>query len=289
MSSRCRSSLALVLLAAAGCRQGPRAVAQAAPWDVAPTPPPPPSVPARPAVLRVCADPNNLPFSNQRREGFENRIAALIARDFGARLEYTWLPQRRGFIRNTLKAKRCDVVVGVPAGYELAATTAPYYRSTYVFVYRADRGLDIRSFDDSALRHVKIGVPLVGDDGANPPPAHALAARGITQNVVGYTVYGDYRTEAPPARLIHAVAHGDIDVAIAWGPLAGYFARREGVPLKVVPVSPQVDLPNLPFVFDIAMGVRRGETVFQAALDSLIRRERPAIDRILSEYGVPRT
>ena len=289
MSLRCRSSALALLLAAVACRHEPKAVAASAPWDIPLPPPPPPSVPARPAVLRVCADPNNLPFSNARREGFENRIAALVARDLGSRLEYTWLPQRRGFIRNTLKAKRCDLVVGLPSAFELAATTAPYYRSSYVFVYRADRGLHITSFDDSTLRHVRIGVPLIGDDGANPPPAHALAARGITRNVRGYPVYGDYATDSPPARLIHAVASGEIDVAIAWGPLAGYFAPREGVPLRVVPVSPQIDLPYLPFVFDIAMGVRRGETVFQASLDSVIVRERPAIDRILAQYGVPRT
>src|SRR5437868_2265902 len=110
--------------------------------------------PAEPRVLRICADPNNLPFSNARREGFENRIAALVARDLQARLEYTWMPQRRGFFRNTLKAGRCDVVVGVPSAFELAATTSPYYRSTYVFVSRSDRRLDIRSLDDSLLRHV---------------------------------------------------------------------------------------------------------------------------------------
>src|SRR5581483_8068662 len=140
--------------------------------------------------LRVCADPNNLPFSNQRLEGFENKIAGLLARDLNAEVEYTWWAQRRGFIRNTLKARACDVVMGVPSGFEMAQTTAPYYRSTYVFVYRQDSGLKVGSFDDPVLHKVKIGVQVIGDDGANAPPAHALSNRGIVGNVRGYTVYG---------------------------------------------------------------------------------------------------
>jgi ABC-type amino acid transport substrate-binding protein len=130
----------------------------------------------RPAgVLRVCADPNNLPFSNERGEGFENKLAEMLAADLGAELRYTWWAQRRGFFRNTLRAGSCDVVLGVPAGFELALTTSPYYRSTYAFVSRKDRHLGVRSFDDEALRRLKVGVQLVGDDGANTPPAHALA------------------------------------------------------------------------------------------------------------------
>jgi mxaJ protein len=241
----------------------------------------------RPAgVLRVCADPNNLPFSNERGEGFENRIAELLAADLHERLEYTWWAQRRGFFRNTLKAGVCDVVLGVPSSFELAATTAPYYRSTYVFVYRKGK-LSVASFDDPVLRDVKVGVQLVGDDGANTPPAHALTARGIIENVRGYTLYGDYREPNPPARILDAVAKGDVDVAVVWGPLAGYFARRERVPLAVVPVSPQFDLPFLPFVYDISMGVRRGDEELRQQLDDFLQRRRPDIERILDEYGVP--
>src|SRR5207253_1835343 len=147
-----------------------------------------------------------LPFSNRRLEGFENRIGALIARELGAKVSYTWWAQRRGFFRNTLKAGLCDVVLGVPAGFEMAATTRPYYRSTYVFVTRRGRGLDVRSFDDASLRRLKIGVPLAGNDYANPPPAHALSRRGIVDNVVGYTLYGDYAAANPPARIVEAVA-----------------------------------------------------------------------------------
>jgi mxaJ protein len=242
----------------------------------------------RPAgVLRVCADPNNLPFSNERGEGFENKIAELLAADLHERLEYTWWAQRRGFFRNTLRAGACDVVLGVPSSFELAATTAPYYRSTYVFVYRKGKGLSVASFDDPVLREVKVGVQLVGDDGANTPPAHALAARGVTGNLRGYTLYGDYKEPNPPARIVDAVAKGEVDVGVVWGPLAGYFARRQRVPLAVVPVSPQFDLPFLPFVYDISMGVRRGDEDLRQQLDAFLQRRRPEIERILDDYGVP--
>ncbi|HEV2763980.1 MAG TPA: substrate-binding domain-containing protein [Pyrinomonadaceae bacterium] len=243
---------------------------------------------SEPRVLRVCADPNNLPFSNERGEGFENKIARLLADDMRAELRYTWWAQRRGFFRNTLRAGACDVVVGVPASFELALTTSPYYRSSYVFVYRKDKKLGLASFDDPALRRLKIGVQIIGDDGANAPPVHALAARGVVENVRGYTVYGDYSEESPPARVVEAAARGEVDVAVAWGPLAGYFARKTRVPLEVVPVSPQIDLPYLPFVFDISMGVRRGDDALRERLEDFLRRRRPDIERILDDYGVPR-
>src|SRR5436190_22081100 len=172
--------------------------------------------------LRVCADPNNLPFSNKQLEGFENKIADLVGRDLHASIAYTWWAQRRGFVRNTIGSGTCDVLMGVPTRFERTLVTRPYYRSSYVFVTRRDRRLAIRSFDDRALRQVRVGVQLIGDDGGNSPPAHALAARHIVANVVGYTVYGDYLEPNPPARIVKAVAHGDVDVAIVWGPLAGY-------------------------------------------------------------------
>jgi mxaJ protein len=238
--------------------------------------------------LRVCADPNNLPFSNEREEGFENRLAELVAAEMGAVVRYTWWAQRRGFIRNTLRAHACDVVIGVPTSYELVLATQPYYRSTYVFLYRADRGIDVRSFDDDVLRRVKVGVHVIGDDYANPPPAHALASRGVVQNVVGYSIYGDYSTPDPPARLVDAVANGEVDVASIWGPFAGYFARRHAAKLEIVPVSPEIDLPFLPFVFDIGMGVRRDDQALKDELDEILERKADAIDALLAEYGVPR-
>lgn len=249
---------------------------------------PSPQIPRAQNALRVCADPNNLPFSNQKQEGFENKLADLIANEMKVPVEYTWWAQRRGFFRNTLKAGECDVVMGVPSSLEMALTTSPYYRSTYVFVYRKDKHIDIHSFDDPALHTLKIGVQMIGDDFANAPPAHALTKRGIINNVAGYMVYGDYKEANPPARIIDAVADGKIDVAIAWGPLAGYFAKRERVPLEIVPVSPQIDQPFLPFVYDISLGVRRGDQQFKEELEQILERKRPEIENLLDEYGVPR-
>jgi mxaJ protein len=248
-----------------------------------------PGAQAEPArELRVCSDPNNLPFSNEREEGFENRIAELLARELDARLAYTWWPQRRAFLRSTLRAGECDLVMAIPSSFEMALPTRPYYRSTYVFVTRADRALDIRSFDDPRLRELRVGVHLIGDDGANTPPVHALSNRGAIHNLVGFRIFGDYSEENPPARLIEAVASGDVDVAVAWGPLAGYFAPRQEAELRIVPVSPQIDLPFLPMVYDISLGVRREDTVFVRELEEIMERRREEIDRILGEYGVPR-
>jgi mxaJ protein len=245
-----------------------------------------PESPSR--TLRVCADPNNLPFSNQRLQGFENELAALVAREMGATVRYTWWAQRRGFIRNTLNARMCDVVMGVPSSFELALVTRPYYRSTYVFLSRRDRRLGVRSFDDPVLKKLKIGVQIIGDDYANAPPAHAFARRGIVGNLIGYTVYGDYREDSPPARIVRAVAAGEVDLAVVWGPLAGYFAPRQRVPLDMVPVSPQIDLPFLPFVYDISLAVRRNDPQLQAELDGILQKKRPEIEAILDRFGVPR-
>ncbi|HEV7509165.1 MAG TPA: substrate-binding domain-containing protein [Thermoanaerobaculia bacterium] len=236
----------------------------------------------------MCADPNNLPYSNRRLEGFENRLAEMVARDLHATVRYTWWPQHRGFIRNTLKAGTCDVLMGLPSSVELAWTTRPYYRSTYVFVSRRDRGITVRSFDDPALRRLRVGVQMIGDDGTNSPPAHALANRGVTRNVAGYSVYADYSQPNPPARIVEAVARGDVDVAVVWGPLAGYFAPRQGVPLALVPVSPQIDRPFLPFVFDVSMATRRGDDRRHAELESFLERRQPEIDALLNRYGIPR-
>jgi quinoprotein dehydrogenase-associated probable ABC transporter substrate-binding protein len=237
--------------------------------------------------LRICSDPNNLPFSNQRREGFENRIAELIGQELGATVHYTWWPQRRGFIRNTLAAHKCDLVMGITTGAERVLTTRPYYRSSYVFVYRKDGHLNVRSLDDPALRKLRIGVQLIGDDYANTPPVHALSRRGIVGNLVGYSVFGDYSQENPPARIIDAVVARDVDLAIAWGPLAGYFAKHAPAQLVVVPVSPAVDPPMLRFTFDISLAVRPGDQSFKQELEAVLDTKQSAIAHILSQYGVP--
>jgi quinoprotein dehydrogenase-associated probable ABC transporter substrate-binding protein len=245
------------------------------------------SAPHSSRELRVCSDPNNLPFSNQRQEGFENRLAELIAKEEGATLRYTWWPQRRGFIRNTLAAGKCDVIMGMTTGAERVLTTRPYYRSTYVFVSRKDRNLKITSLDDPVLRTVKIGVQLVGDDYANTPPVHALSRRGITGNLVGYSVFGDYSQQNPPARVIDAVVARDVDLAVAWGPLAGYFAKRSAVPLVITPVSPEIDPPGLRFSFDISLAVRPGDVERKQELERVLDQRKKEVDRILADYGVP--
>jgi mxaJ protein len=238
-------------------------------------------------TLRVCADPNNLPFSNRAGAGFENRIAELLAADRDERLAYTWWPQRRGFVRNTLGAGSCDVVIGVPRGFEPVTTTRPYYRSTYVFVSRQDRALSLRSFDDPRLHQLRIGVQMIGDDASNTPPAHALGRRGITRNVVGYPVYGDYARPHPLSAIVSAVERGDVDTAVVWGPTAGYFAGRSGEPLELTAVLPDGD-DAAPFMFDISMGVRHGDVGRQAELDEFLTRRRADVDAILDSYGVPR-
>jgi quinoprotein dehydrogenase-associated probable ABC transporter substrate-binding protein len=238
-------------------------------------------------TLRVCGDPNNLPFSNERREGFENRIAAVLAGELHVRLAYAWAPEWRGFIRKGLGAGRCDVIMGIPAESDRVLPTRPYYTSTYVFLSRRDRHLDIRSLDDPRLRRLRIGIHFIGDDYMNPPPAHALARRGIVRNIVGYSIYGDYSRPNPPSDLVRAVARGDVDLAIVWGPFAGYFGSREGVPLRIEPVAPAVDPPGLRYTFAIAMGVRREDTTLRARLDSAVARRRPEIERILRAYRIP--
>ena len=238
--------------------------------------------------LRVCADPNNLPFSNARGEGFENRIAEVLAGELGARVRYTWWAQRRGFLRNTLTARACDVVLGLPQGLERVALTRPYYRSIYVFAWRRADGPAVHSLDDPALRAVRVGVQLIGAEASNTPPAHALARRGIVDNVRGYTVYGDYAHPLPAAGVLTALARREVDVAIAWGPLAGWLASRLDVPLELAPVAPAVDRSGLPFVFAIAAGVRPDDGELRARLDRALQARRADIDAILDAYHVPR-
>jgi quinoprotein dehydrogenase-associated probable ABC transporter substrate-binding protein len=239
------------------------------------------------APLRVCADPDNLPFSNRKLEGFENKIAELVARDLGATAAYTWWGQRRGFIRNTMNATleegRCDVVIGAPEKYDLVRTTKPYYRSTYAFVYPKGKGLAITSLDDPALATLKIGVHLLGDDYTNPPPVPELAKRGIVDNVVGFSTF--YSAANPPSAIIDAVAKGRVDIAIVWGPVAGYFAARQRVPMQVVAVPSGPG--DLPFAFDISMGVKRGNEDLRTRLEQVLTRRQAEITQILKDYGVP--
>jgi mxaJ protein len=239
------------------------------------------------SALRVCADPNNLPFSNVQGEGFENRLAEVLAADMQAELHYVWFAQRRGFIRNTLNAGLCDVVMGVPTGLEVVETTRPYYRSTYVFVTRAEDGPLASSLDDAVLRSLRIGVHLIGDDYSNPPPVHALARRGLVRNVSGYSIYGNYADANPPGRLVEAVANRSVDVAIVWGPLGGFFADTQPVALRVEPLSPESDGTDLPFTFEISMAVRKGDPGLLNRLQRFLDKRQTEVDQILRAYRVP--
>jgi mxaJ protein len=230
--------------------------------------------------LRVCADPENPPFSTRDQAGFENRIAALVAQALDTTVSYYWWPQRRGFIRNTLDAHACDVVIGVPADTDGVLTTAPYYRAGYVFAYRADRVRDLRSYDDPRLPELQVGLPLVLDDQAATPPAHSLARRGILDNVIGYPPIGQ---GSVAERMMRALADGTLDVAILWAPEAAWFARQQTFDVTLVPA---VDGSSQVQSFPIAMAVRKDDQQLHDALAEALARRRPEIDAILRDYGL---
>jgi len=239
------------------------------------------------APLRVCADPNNMPYSNRAQQGFENRLATMVARELHRPLAYYWFPQRRAFVRETLDAGQCDLIMGVPRQYGRVLPTRAYYSSSYAFVSRADRQLEIRSLDDPRLRTLTIGIQITGDDYENPPAAQALAARHIVNNVRGFSVYGDYSRPDPQRAIVDAVARSEVDLAIVWGPQAGFFAKHEPVKLRVDPIAAHRDGAALSFAFDIAMGVRRDAVALRDQLDDVIARDLPQIHQLLAEYRVP--
>src|SRR6266699_419773 len=240
-----------------------------------------------PSDLRVCADPYDMPFSNNQEEGFENKIAHVVARDLNATVTNYWWPSRRGVLRNSILGGFCDVMIQAPVGLDPVATTRAYYRSSYYFVYRADRGLRVTSLDDTILKHLKIGVNIIGYDYTNTPPAHALGARGI----VGLVGFGNFLNADPkadhPEDIVEAVARDSINLAIVWGPKAGYWVKRAAVPLTMVPLPDSDAVSGVPFAFDMAMGVRHRDRELKAQLDSVIERRRADIVAILNEYSVP--
>jgi mxaJ protein len=238
-------------------------------------------------TLTACADPNNLPFSNRAGQGFENRLASMIASDLDAKLDYVWWAQRRGYVRNTLNEAKCDFWPGIASNVEMVATTRPYYRSTYMFVSRHDANLKGLTLDDPRLKRLKIGVQMVGNDASNTPPAHALAERGVIGNVRGYMIYGDYRRPNPPAAVVEAVERGDVDVALVWGPLAGFFAAKSPVPLRLEPVTPWFADQQWPMQFDVSVGVRKDDQKLLKAIDRVLVRRKIDIGRLLAAYRVP--
>ena len=234
---------------------------------------------AQSPTLRVCGDPDNLPYSNERLEGFENRIAAVVAAELGATPVYAWWPHQRGLVRNTIDAGTCDVIFGVPEGLDFVLWTKPYYRSSYVLAYRADRGYDFRSLDAPALRQLRIGVHV------NTPPEESLARRGLLDNVATYSLFFDPRGDRDrPRKLLDDLVAGTLDVAVAWGPLAGHAARTSDAQLELAPLA---DEPGVPLSFDISMGVAKGNEALKGRLEAAIDRRRAEILAILDEYGVP--
>ncbi len=236
-------------------------------------------------TLRICADPNNLPFSNDQQQGFENGLARMIADDLGMQIAYTWFPQRGAFFRKTVGAGQCDVVMGVPEEMKNLEMTKPYYRSSYVFVARKDRGLIIHSLDDPRLDKLRIGVQVLGDSDRGSPPAQALIQRGIVDNLVAFNIFGNLNDTNAPANLIKAVDDGIVDIAVAWGPMAGYFARRAKHPLEVTSIDSGGSA--IPLAFDIAIGVRRGDAALKQQLELELAKRQAQIDDLLRNYDVP--
>jgi mxaJ protein len=253
----------------------------------------PPARAAEQKPLRVCADPDNLPFSNSKGQGFENKLAALVADRLGEKLSYTWWPWQRGRMRRALRAGLCDVVIGVPGEIGGVAATRPYYWSSYVVVSRADRRLGIASIKDHRLRHLRIGVEEIHGNRFYTPPARILAEEGLADHLAAYPIESPANT-GQRGRIIADVARGTIDVAALWGPVGGYFARQSRVPLRIVPIGDYEEFSTrklhfglAAFQFDIAMGVRPGDEALRRTLDRLIAREQPQITALLQRFGVP--
>jgi quinoprotein dehydrogenase-associated probable ABC transporter substrate-binding protein len=240
--------------------------------------------PLTPGLLRVCADPENMPFSNQKGEGLENKVAELLARTWNSRLEYVWWAAPRGLSR-MLNGQYCDVLIQAPAGYELAGVTRPYYRTGYVIVTRRDRGLDIRSLDDPRLKTLKIGVHVYANDAENSPPAMALSAHGVVGNLVGFgTVY--LGGQDHPEDIVKAVVDGKVDLAIVWGPIAGYYAKQLGADLVLTPLEDD-SVSGIPFQFSMGMATRRRERALRDSLQQFLDANGPALRAILQDFGVP--
>jgi quinoprotein dehydrogenase-associated probable ABC transporter substrate-binding protein len=234
-----------------------------------------------PKTLRVCADPNNLPFSNDKGEGFENRIAEFLAKKLGKDLAYTFYPGATGFVRNTLNAHLCDVILGMPQGNDLVQTTNPYYRTTYAIVTRAGSELDdVKTLDDPRLKEKPHRIGLV----ANTPPGNVLAMNGLMASVKPYALMVDTRVESSGAAMMHDLEKGEIDVALLWGPIAGYYARHSSVKLNVTPLP---ETSGARAAFRIGFGVRHSDQNWKRELNTLIAQNKIELERILRDYGVP--
>jgi quinoprotein dehydrogenase-associated probable ABC transporter substrate-binding protein len=233
-----------------------------------------------PKVLRVCADPRNMPFSNEKGEGFENKLAELFAEKLQKKLDYMYFPQATGFVRVTLGAHRCDVIMGYPQGDDLVQGTNPYYRTAYALIAKAGSGLeDINTLEDPRLKSKHIGVV------AGTPPATNMAAAGLMANAKPYPLMIDTRVDSSAQAMIDDLTKGEIDAGVLWGPMAGYYAKKANPPLHITPLVKETSGPRM--VYRIGMGVRTADQNWKRQLNRLIQENQPAINKILLDYGVP--
>jgi quinoprotein dehydrogenase-associated probable ABC transporter substrate-binding protein len=232
------------------------------------------------SALRVCADPANMPFSNDKGQGFENKIADLLARKLSVPVIYTWFPQATGLVRNTLGARKCDVVIGFPQGDELVQNTNAYYRSAYTLVYRADSPLvGIETLDDPRLKGKRIGII------AGTPPATIMAMDGLLATARSFQLVVDRRYSSPAEEMMAAIASGELDAGVLWGPISGYYAKISPVPMAVVPLVKETKGPRM--VFRITMGIRPSEPDWKHQLNDLIAANQDEINAVLLDFGVP--
>jgi mxaJ protein len=232
------------------------------------------------APLRICADPDNLPFSSRAGQGFDNKVAVMVAHSLGRPPIFVWARSRRGFLREQFNRNACDVLMGVPAGIRAVVTTKPYYRSTYVFVTPAGEHLQIASFDDQRLDGRRIGLQILEEDMS--PPSLPLIRSGHAAQLVGFESFG-----ASEGDIVRAVTDGRVGVAIVWGPVAGYYAARLRLPVALTAVSPAMDRTGIPFAFSITMAVHKKDVSLRDALNVSLARLQPRIERLLAGYHVP--
>jgi quinoprotein dehydrogenase-associated probable ABC transporter substrate-binding protein len=233
-----------------------------------------------PKVLRVCADPHNLPFSNEKGEGLENKLAELLAQKLDKKLAYAFFPQATGFVRMTLGSHRCDVILGFPQGDDLAQGTNPYYRTSYALITKNGGGLDdVVALSDQRLKGKHIGIV------AGTPPGTSMAANGLMIGAKPYPLVIDTRVDSSAEAMVKDVASGQIDAGILWGPMAGYYAKQSNPPLRVIPLIKETAGPHL--VFRIGMGVRPADQNWKRLLNRFIQENQPEINKILLDFGVP--
>jgi quinoprotein dehydrogenase-associated probable ABC transporter substrate-binding protein len=233
-----------------------------------------------PDVFRACGDPRNLPFSNEKGEGFENKLAELLAAKLGKKLSYAYYPQATGFVRMTLGSFRCDVIMGFPQGDDQAQLTIPYYRTTYALITKQGSGLeDVATISDPRLKDKRIGIV------ARTPPSTAMAVNGLLARAKSYPLFIDTRADSSAQAMLDDLARGDIDCGILWGPMAGYYAARANPPLVVVPLVKET--MGAPMTFRIGMAVRPSDQEWKRTLNRLIKENQAEINKLLISYNIP--